>query len=247
MKRNIFILALMSITIIACTKNESTGEEILELGKVQFVNKSLVPGDSVSVALNEGEVVSSKMKVGEEATKLVLAHNHSFKVYSIANPSLLLQGNFDIGHNQLRKITLFRISDMDPLSIVNINTDTVTVPADEYVKISVANFTDHLPENIDVIFIQQVNNRPVTMDTVARFENVKRDFTPFQEIRLRRNQSNVLQYNFGIALYNRDTQEYLRETIRLVARFSATTKIYTLYINTERPSATVTRTALNSF
>lgn len=225
--------------IAACSKDTGIRQDAALLGKLQINNKSLLPEDSLVIKIDDQPVQPYVIKAGESAEPNILREGmHTLSVYTASDPdSLLLKREVLVGKNLWKKISLFRANNTDPLNIVDINKDTIAVPAAEHVKISIANFTTHLPANIDLLLLQQVNNNPRKTDTVARFENVKNHFTPFKEIKLSRNQANQLVYAFTLAIYDRDARTVISQNIASSVAFNAETKIYALYINTYRVTA----------
>lgn len=214
--QQLYIFFLLCIGCFSCKENAQQ-EDVFAFGKVQFANKSLVMQDSVIIKMDDKQIFPEILKPGTStATDLLVTNgSHRFSILSASNPdSLVLERTITIDKNLRRKITLFRTANTDSLSIVNINIDTVTVPTGDSVKVSLANFTTHLPENVDLLFLQQVSNSPRTIDTVARFENIKRDFSPFLPFKLSRNkQNNQLVYSFTFVLYNRDTKTFTTDRV----------------------------------
>lgn len=103
---------------------------------------------------------------------------------------MLSEEKFSVAHGKTTPITLFSISQTDPLKIVSMPND-IEQPEPDSVVIIIANFTDFLAENMDLEIVQSNKSRaPFTNSNyivVGLIPNVGKDllnnnFTPFFKV-----------------------------------------------------------------
>lgn len=214
MYRNL-LMACMFFSIIAACKKAETDSPVL-FGKIEIINKTISGPDSIITKINGKDLLPGFARTGGANLQLLPEKEYQLQFYAASKPdSLLQEANVKIEGNTTKTITLFSVDQTDPVKIITPPAD-VAEPGPNEVKISIANFTTGLPENLDIEVMQQITSRrPFRYVTAGIIENVGKtildnSFSPYLTLPVAINTTTgEPTYDYMLVLKNRDTGEII--------------------------------------
>lgn len=183
MKKTFIILLFCSLVgAMGSCKKDSTIQEPTAMAHLLLVNK--IPENKPFSLKFDGILVDADFQTNENLRKVTVEGPHSFVVSDPETNKILLDTTLITGKHDANSYLLFRVNPSDNVQLLkSVNTDTVKAPQTGYAKISLANFTRHLPQNIEIVFVQD-DMYTGAVDTAAVFTNPGKGFSAYKNVKM---------------------------------------------------------------
>ncbi|MCT1525031.1 MULTISPECIES: hypothetical protein [Sphingobacterium] len=209
--QKLLLIAFVVAGIISCTKKGDLVSPV-SFGKIEIVNKTIFGPDSIFARINDKDMLPGYARTGSSNIQVIPQNNYKLSFYKASNPDkLLLEANVTVEHGKTTSISLFSLSEDDPLKLLEF--EDVEEPKADEVKISIANFSTNMPDNLDIEILVMTSRRPFRYITVGRIENVGRQvldnkFSTFVTVPVTKNTADQIVYGYMLAPIDRNTGEY---------------------------------------
>ncbi len=202
-KTFIIIFFCFSVIIISCKKDSSVQEPAI-LTHLFFANK--VPeAIKLSLKIDDNELVD----INSNVNLVSIEGKHSVVLFNSETNETLLDTSITTSKEAENSFMFFRTDPADKMQLLrSINIDTVTAPQEGYIKVSLANFSRHLPQNIEIVFVQE-NMYTGEVDTSAIFSNPGKAFSNYKSVKMYSLPGDVFNTAFKIVLRDTETKTEL--------------------------------------
>ena len=209
--KKLLLFLFVAVVVSACSKNDGFIDPI-PFGKIEIVNKTIFGPDSIFALINNKDILPGYALMGSSNIQVIPQNDYKLSFFKASRPdSLLFETAISIQQGKTTSISLFSISESDPL--LPLSFDDTEEPGIDEVKISIANFSTNMPDNLDVDILVMTSRRPFRYISVGRIENVGRKvldnkFSPFVTVPVTKNTADQIVYGYMLAPIDRNTGEY---------------------------------------
>lgn len=182
MNKFFIITSYFFIAILTSCKKDSVIQEATLLSKIALTNK--IPEEGEFRLLIDNQLISQDLKNSNTAIAILPEGDHQITLKNDKTNTILLDTLLIVSANGPQNYNFFRASPEERVQLLQPpNIDTVSAPAEGYLKISLANFTKHLPDNIEIVFVA---DDPLTgeADTAAMFVNPGKVFSGYKTLKM---------------------------------------------------------------